>query len=175
MAVNTRQVTASYTHLWPYRRHLIRLDVVSMQIELLSDPNEFNVGTSGWHGRHDWAPMCRAFILQQFRFLGQNALFHYNITFRLHAWSAWHNIWRYTGYMAGAEIAEIIILHTDDVPSHPPPGQGPSPTRQLPMCTWSSHGHAASPRRSGSTTSDPSHSDSGSQVSRCQQTQSFWV
>ena len=43
------------------------------------------------------------------------------------------------------------------------------------MCTWSSHGHAASPRHSGSTTSDPSHSDSGSQVNRCQHAHCFWV
>ena len=135
MAVNPRQVTASYTHLCPYRRHLIRLNVVSKQIEFLSDPNEFNVATSGWHGIHDWAPMCRAFMLREFWFPRQNAQFHYNIMFHLNAFSAGHNIWRYTGYMAGMAgrpIAEIIIWHTDNVPSRAPPGQGPSPARQKP-------------------------------------------
>jgi hypothetical protein len=222
MAVNPRQVTASYTNLCPYRRHIMRLDVVSKQIEFLSDPNEYNVATSGWHGIHDWAPMCRAFMLREFRFLGQNAQFHYNIMFHLHAFSAGHNIWRYTGYMAGmagTPIAEIIIWHTANVPSRAPPGQGPSPPRQMPtpiaqrdldfsesgscaslaatstatpagapsvassytiissntMCTWSGHGHAVSPSHSGSTTSVPSHSDSGSQVNRCHHAHCFWV
>ena len=158
-------------------------------------------------------------MLREFRFLGQNVQFHHNIMFHLHDFSARHGIWRYTGYMAGMAgrpIAEIIIWHTDNVPSRAPPGQGPSPARQKPtpiaqrdpdfsesgslattstatppgapsvassytiissntMCTWSSHGHAASPSHSGSTTSVPSHSDSGSQVNRCQHAHCFWV
>ena len=112
MAVSPLHVTASYTHLFPYRKHIICFDVVSKKILFLSDPNEWPVATSGWHGIHDWAPTCMAFMLRQFRFLGQNAQFHYDIMFHLHAWSAGHNIWRYTGYMAGRVIAEITISHT---------------------------------------------------------------
>ena len=125
MAVDPRRVTASYIHLHPYRTHLIRFDVVSRQIEFLSDPNEWNVATSGWHGTHDWAPRCRDFTLRDFRFLGQNAQFHCNMEFHLQAFSAGHNIWRYTGYMlgmVGRPIAEIIIEDTDNVPSLALPG-----------------------------------------------------
>ena len=153
MAVSPRHVPASYTHLCPYRKHIIRLDDVSKQIELLSDPSEFNVATSGWHGIHDWAPRCRAFTLRQFRFLGQTAQFHHDIMFQLHDFSARHNIWRYTGYMVGRTeaIAEIIMSPTDNTPkpSRPPPGQGPSPARL--QCT---------PLSSGSTTSGPSRNES---------------
>ena len=146
-------VTASYTHLNSYRKHIICLHMVSKQIEFLSDPNEFNVATSGWHGIHDWAPMCRAFMLRQFRFLGQTAQFHHDIMFQLHDFSARHNIWRYTGYMVGSTeaIAEIIMPPPENTPkpSRPPPGQGPSPARL--QCT---------PLSSGSTTSGPSRNES---------------
>ena len=144
MAVNPRYVTASYTNLRPYRSHIIRLDVESKQIELLSDPNVYPVASSGWHGRHDWTPQSRTFMLRQFRFLGQNARFHYDIVFHLDSFSAGHHVWRYKGYMAGSLHAEIHIWHTDNytsMPSRSTPGtpgasfggtQGPSPARQQP-------------------------------------------
>ena len=91
-------VTASYTHLCPYRKHVIRFDIVSRRIEFCSDPQEFQVTNSGWHGNHNWYPRCRVFTLRDFSYMGTRADFVHNLQFYCHDFSVTHGVWRYTGF-----------------------------------------------------------------------------
>ena len=130
-------VTASYTHLRPYRKHVIRLDTGNQQIEFWSDPQEFPVSNSGWHGGHNWRPMCRVFMLRDFSYTGRRADYVHCLQFLLHDFSARLGVWRYVGANVGSHTnrsgvhAEIIFSGMDQMAAQLRPR--PPPTRPVPV------------------------------------------
>ena len=122
-------VTASYTNLCPYRKHVIRLDIVTQRMELLSDPLDFQVSNSGLHGNHNWYPRCRVFTLRDFSYMGTGANRVHDLHFWIDGFSVRHGVWRYIGFpltrfvVPARAVAEIIFWGMDHPaqPLRPPP------------------------------------------------------
>ena len=87
MPADTYVISVSYTNLVPYRRHVLLLDTMRRQVRLISDPRDFPVADSGWHGRHTWAPRTLAFVLDDFHYDGGRALFYHRMVFTLDGFS----------------------------------------------------------------------------------------
>ena len=87
MPADTRVISVSYTHLAPYRRHVLLLDTMSRQVRLIPDPRDFPVADSGWHGRHTWAPRTAAFVLDDLHYDGHRANFSRPMVFTLDGFS----------------------------------------------------------------------------------------
>ena len=87
MPADTYVISVSYTNLVPYRRHVLLLDTMRRQVRLISDPRDFPVADSGWHGTHTWAPGTAAFVLDDFHYDGHRANFSHRMVFTLDGFS----------------------------------------------------------------------------------------
>ena len=115
MSADTYVVSVSYTHLAPYRRHILFLDTLNKQVRLISDPRERSVSDSGWHGSHTWYQGAPAFVLDDFNYDGERVGVYHRMVFTLDGFSANWGHSRYTGQYAGGprgftgNVAEVVF------------------------------------------------------------------
>ena len=90
-------ISASYTHLQPYRRHVLLLDTDTMNIRLLSSEAS-GLTDSGWHGIHTWCQGCTTFYLNGFHYAGLESRVKHRFRMVLGCYAVHWGFWRFTGY-----------------------------------------------------------------------------